>query len=148
MCNYFKITSYSCGIIINYAELIRSEGFEFVAGFLEKTIERLNNEIKYICFDNACHLYGVNEKLNDKTFVIDRFHLKNHKQMKCKTKHNCDSYVGLEDLNTEICEQKFSRMSRLKHQVKHMNKHRFNFFLLQFISLLNLKESMKWKKNK
>ena len=84
--------------------------------------------------------------------MIDRFHLKNHKQKKCQTKHNCETYSDLEDVNTEICEQKFSRMSRLKHQVnhqvRHMNKHRFNFFFLQFISLLNVRESIKLKKRK
>lgn len=140
------MTSFSCGIIINYAELIRSEGLHFVSHFLEKTINSLDDKINYICYDNACHLAGINEKLNDKIFVIDRFHLKNHKQSKCRTTHNCQTYPELGDLNTEICEQKFLHVSNLKHQVKHMNKQRFNFFLLEFLNSANTKETLKIKK--
>jgi hypothetical protein len=73
-----KVSRYSCGIIINYEELIRSEGFMFVSKFIEKTIKNLDDETKYICYDNACHLFGVNNELKDTTFVIDRFHIKTY----------------------------------------------------------------------
>ncbi len=143
---FFKIASFSCGIIINYEELIKSEGLVVVSKFLESTINCLNDEVKYICYDNACHLSGVNEILKEKKFVIDRFHLQNHTQNKCQTIYNCKSYPELEGLNTEICEQKFQNISKLKHQLKHMNKHRFKFFFLEYINLSNLKQVLKSKK--
>lgn len=139
----FKITSFSCGIIINYEELIKSEGPKLVSKFLETTINKLDSEIKYLCYDNACHLCGVNEALKEKIFVIDRFHLNNHTPSKCKTTHNCASYPELKGLNTEICEQKFQNISKLKHQMKHMNKQRYKFFFLEYINLSNLKETLK-----
>ena len=120
----------------------------FVSNFLEKTINALDDKIKYLCYDNACHLAGVNENLKNKTFVIDRFHLKNHTQTKCKTTHNCETYPQLTGLNTEICEQKFTHVSNLKHQVKHMNKNRFKLFFLEFMNLANLKEALKCTKKK
>lgn len=82
---------------------------------------------------------GVNETLKNKTFVIDRFHIKNHTQQKCKTDHNCENYPDLEGLNTEICEQKFQHISKLKHQVKHMNKQRYKLFFLEYMNLANTK---------
>ena len=113
--------------------------------FIDKTINALDDKIKYICYDNACHLSDINENLKDKIFVIDRYHLKNHKQSKCRTTHNCETYPELTELNTEICEQKFLPISKLKHQVKHMNKNRFQFFFLEYFNLANMKESLKLK---
>jgi hypothetical protein len=53
------MSSYSCGIIINNEELIRSEGFMCVSKFIENTIKNLNDETKYICYDNAYHLFRI-----------------------------------------------------------------------------------------
>jgi hypothetical protein len=88
-----KVTTFSFGIILNHAELIRSEGLHLVSTFIEKTINALDDKIKYICYDNASHVSEINKNLNDKTFVIDRFHLQNHKQSKCKITHNCETVV-------------------------------------------------------
>ena len=60
--------------------------------------KNLNDETKYICYDNACHLFGVNDELKDKAFVIDRFHIKNHKQTKFESskKSKYSKYLGVE----------------------------------------------------
>ena len=103
-------------MIINYFELNKSEGKRVVANFLEYTNNKLNNSIKYICYDDACHIAQLNDTLKDKIFVIDRFHIKNHVQKKCQTIHNCSSYPEFKNINTEVCEQKFSILSRYSHQ--------------------------------
>ncbi len=97
----------------------------------------MSDQIKYICYDNSCYLAEIDHSLKNKTFVNDRFHLKNHKRKKCQTIHNCDTYSDLQGLNSEICEQKFYKISKLKHQVKHMNKYRNKFFFLEILNLLN-----------
>jgi hypothetical protein len=58
--------------------------------------KNLNDETKYICEDNACHLFGVNDELKDKTFFIDRFYIKNHNQTKFESSKNSkySKYLG------------------------------------------------------
>ncbi len=131
------VTVFPCGTIINFMELNKSEGKILVSSFLKATDQILNNEIKYLCYDDACHIAGLNKStLNQKTFVIDRFHIYNH-QNKCKTEYNCNNYPELDGINTEVCEQQFYLISRYKHQAKHMNKQRFNFFFIELFNLFN-----------
>ena len=119
---------FPCGLIINLQELNKSESNYIVSYFIQQTNIRLNNIVKYICYDNSCHISDLNPSLKDKIFVIDRFHLKNHKQSKFQSLHNCNTYPELQGLNTEICEQKFYKFSFHKHSIRHMNKERYNFF--------------------
>lgn len=149
---------FSCGTLINFTELNKSEGNILVSKFIEETNEKLKNTINYVCYDNACHIAGLSEKLKNKTFVIgklfmscllynnfnkcnilykDRLHLFNHTQSKCKSIHNCDSYSELAGINTIVCEQKFYLISRYKHMVKHMTQFKFNFFFLELFDMMN-----------
>jgi hypothetical protein len=105
------VSIFPCGLIINMQEMNKSESNYLVSYFIEQTNRRLKNTIKYICYDNSCHISEINPALKDKIFVMDRFHLKNHKQAKCKSLHNCVSYPELTGLNTEVCEQKFYKFS-------------------------------------
>ena len=65
---------FSCGTIINFLEMNRSEGNILVAKFLEHTNTMLNNSINYICYDDACHISDLSKKLEDKIFVIGMFY--------------------------------------------------------------------------
>ena len=64
------VSIFPCGTIINYCELNKSEGKNLVASFLGKTNILLQNRLKYICYDDACHIFGLNQILKDKIFVI------------------------------------------------------------------------------
>jgi ribonucleotide reductase beta subunit family protein with ferritin-like domain len=61
---------FSCGLIINFLEMNKSEGNFLVSMFLESTNKMLDNSIQYICYDDACHINNLSDKLSDKIFVI------------------------------------------------------------------------------
>jgi hypothetical protein len=69
-------------------ELNRSEGWYLVAYFFEETNKCLSDQLEYLSYDDSCHLAELDHSLINKTFVIDRFHLKNQKQKTCHTFHN------------------------------------------------------------
>ncbi|CAH3141983.1 unnamed protein product [Porites evermanni] len=111
-----------------------------------------------ICYDDACHLkkYANNPARNSLTattrtmagmeMVVDKFHFPNHVDRWCKT--NCNPYNTkcfnclsnencltpflfdfFRDVNTEVCEQLFSWLSRFSIITKHMNRWRFLFLM-------------------
>ncbi len=51
----------------------KSEGNILVTKFIERTNYILNDSIKYICYDDACHIASISEKLDNKIFVIGIF---------------------------------------------------------------------------
>ena len=60
-----------CGLIINFLKINKSEGNFLVSMFLESTNKMLDNSIQYICYDDACYINNLSDKLTDKIFVID-----------------------------------------------------------------------------
>ena len=64
------VSIFPCGTIINFCEMNKSEGNQLVALFLGKTNNLLKDSIKYICYDNACHISELNKDLSEKIFVI------------------------------------------------------------------------------
>jgi hypothetical protein len=65
---------FSCGIIINFLEMNKSEGNVLVTKFIERTNYILNDSIKYICYDNECHIASISEILDNK-FLLSVFSL-------------------------------------------------------------------------
>ncbi|CAF1043593.1 unnamed protein product, partial [Brachionus calyciflorus] len=141
-----------CGIILNYKEMIRSESTTLATKFLYETVNLVNKSFKYCIYDNACHLdehCQINLKINKEEykclkethFVIDNFHINNHKRPVCKTKYNSKNFEDLDSLNTQICEELFSRISKFKHNSKHQTKNHFNFFYLVLFDNMNTKTS-------
>ena len=66
-------------------------------------------------------------------YVRDKFHMAGHTDAWCK--ETCDPALPanaslLQGIRTSVCEFTFTWLSKYKHQTKHMNKHGFQFFLL------------------
>lgn len=93
-------------------------------------------------YDDACHLsrFILNrfnsgnvtrrlKLLNSKTFVIDKLHIRGHKEASCNPMCNPDKYPDLLHANTVICEQINFWLNNFKYILKHMNRQRYLFFL-------------------
>ncbi len=141
------IAAHNCGIIVNFQELVTDEGLTQIANLIKDT----GNFVKYVIYDNGCHLDTHLKNINFnypewmveiKTF-IDRFHIKNH--IKDCQKYSCDKCDVTKCINSQVCEQLFYTIGKLKHITKHMHKNHFNFFLLQILSSLNKKTDLKEK---
>jgi len=143
---------HSCGIIINFDEMLRSESLEIVSDLIIKTNKLTDNKFKFAVYDNGCHLGELVESkiknvfISDIKFVIDRFHQYNHTRNICKTKYSCDLYKELKDLNSEICEQKFSHLLKYKTISKHMGMYHYNFFYLCLFTNFNLYNNIMFEK--
>ena len=112
-----------------------------------------NSQYKYCLYDNGCHLdesiqAHVNDHqiLKDVSCYIDKFHLKNHVRDCCHTKYNPYKQPDFNELDTQICEQKFYIINKHKYAVKHMSKYNFLFYWLCILDSLNNKLLDKMKK--
>ena len=66
----------SCVCVAYKIKLLIFSCFRVVANFIECTNNKINNSLKYICYDDACHSLELKESPKDKFFVIDRFPVK------------------------------------------------------------------------
>lgn len=55
----------------------------------------------------------------------------------CKTKYNPQHERAFVDVNSQVCEQKFSLILKHVPMVKHMSTNHFNFFFLFIFDGLN-----------
>ncbi len=138
--------THSCGIVLGFEELIRSESRIAVIGLLKKIFMATKNNYTYCFYDNACHLdetikANLNQHtiLNNMSCYIDRFHLKNHVRICCQITYNPYHEKALEKLNSQACEQKFSVVNKHKHAVKHMTQYHFIFYFYCIFDSLNQK---------
>jgi hypothetical protein len=97
----------------------------------------------YIIYDDACHLKRFVDNHNVKTnyqfqrlnefcqlkFVVDKLHIKGHKEKWCLEHCDPTNNPELIGVNTVVCEQVNFWLGRFKYIMKHMNATRFNFFL-------------------
>lgn len=51
----------------------KSESNVLVSSYLLATNNKINDSIKYFCYDNACHISQISEKLKHKIFLIGTF---------------------------------------------------------------------------
>ena len=137
---------FPCGFIINFKGLLFSEGLVNVCTFLNETSILLKNEFKYIIYDNACkmhaHVKGHQKNypsLVNTSFLIDRFHIKNHKA-KCLENYNCDHIKALVGINSERCESENFLLNRFKFCAKHMTKDSYNFFFINYFNFQNTRK--------
>ncbi|KAK2556275.1 hypothetical protein P5673_021909 [Acropora cervicornis] len=101
--------------------------------------------IEFICYDDACHLkkYAQNsvrrnitqtaQKMAEMEMIVDCFHFKNHVDRWCKEHCNPYNSNDLKDVNTEVCEQLFSWLSKFAPITKHMNRWRFLLLMLYLV---------------
>lgn len=93
----------------------------------EEIVEAMSNTI--LAYDNMCHVDGMKVACKDLPFpsplsqvwqcivkVIDKLHIRNHKDVKCKTIYNPEGKVP-DGYNTMAAEQTFVWASRLKRIV-------------------------------
>ena len=117
---------------------------------IKAKLSELNKKqpFKFCIYDNACHLSSsVNNHNHDDlrhiSFFIDRFHINNHSNEKCKTTHNLFNKSELKDINSQVCEQKNYDYNKIKHNTKHMTKNHFMLFMLSMTDHLNMKTMKK-----
>ena len=123
--------------------------------------------IGYLCYDDGCHLKKfannpirkdltqIAKQLSKLSIVIDKMHFKGHIDPWCK--ENCNPYKYREckdsecaqsgyftycitfQVDTEVCEQVFSWLSRYARITRHTNRETFLFYLLYLCDSHNRK---------
>ena len=142
-----------CGTVVLFDELYGSESLTQVYGnlveYLAKLSEESRNNLRHICYDDACHFWKFCKNMNKKKsneftkflseipMSIDKFHFRNHVDTCCR--QNCDPYKAreLDGVNTESCEQTFKWVNKFT-AVKSMSGPRFWMFFTILFDLHNL----------
>ncbi len=130
---------HGCGTILHFDEMIRAESNNIVMKNLidvNRLIDSDKNQeiINTAVYDNGCNLAAsvsaapYNHLISNMKFVIERMHIKNHVRKTCKTNFSCDLYPWLKNLNSEICEQRFSLLLKHKTNTKHMSRRHYEFY--------------------
>ena len=101
-----------------------------------------------IFYDNACQLseYALNREpkwFMNTRFWHDLFHSITHK---CGMNFKSGRVLGLEGINTEICEQVNAYLQCIKYTASHLTQEHFVFFVQFFLYLLNTEKTQKYKK--
>lgn len=113
-----------------------------------------------LAYDNMCHVDTLKISKKDLPFaapfdkvwnvitkVIDRLHLRNHKDPRCKQLYNAEEKIPPQ-FNTMACEQTFVWASRLKKIACAMSRlHQF-FFLHRSVKRRNRYTELCYAKNK
>ena len=103
---------------------------------------------KHLFYDNACQLqeYCLNREPDlflDTQFWHDLFHSIGHI---CGFNFRSGRIIGLEGINTEICEQVNSFLQSVKYTASHLTQEHFMFFLQFFLYILNKNKTENHKK--
>ncbi|CAF1466865.1 unnamed protein product, partial [Didymodactylos carnosus] len=153
-CGYSLLVT-NCGIIIGYAEMLRSEEtIKVLINNICNIIKISPNIPDLIFYDDACHLVKficnhyrkeINETaamtlLWNKRFLIDKFHYHNHVDPWCRRYLDYRQFPETEILNSQSCEQTNSWLGRYKYIVSEMNYSKANSFLLIIFHYYNLKK--------
>ena len=149
-----------CGVIVNTSEMYTCESPTQVYLFLVMTFARGNDidRLHYLGYDRACDLHPFICNLETKgaffarwlnrrvKFLVDHFHVAKHTEPccmppdnpMCKYHPSLPQFSDIQGVNTECAEQSFRWLNKLKHSLKHMKQHRFNFFLYIIINHRNI----------
>jgi hypothetical protein len=123
-----------CGKIALVSELFGTESISQVYAalhtFLYQNADSVT-DLDTICYDDGCHLKKYASKRADLTqtlkkissynIVIDKMHFKGHVDEWCHTHCNPYQLDHLNGIDTEVCEQSFSWLSRYARITRHMN---------------------------
>jgi hypothetical protein len=134
---------FSCGFLLNFKELLFSEGLVNVCTFINETCNILGNSFDYIVYDNGCKMHAhiknnptVYSNLARTVCLIDRFHIKNH-QATCFKHFNPDDVKVMNGLNTQACEECNFDINRFKFQTRHMTEYSYQLFWLNYFNFKN-----------
>ena len=149
------IGCYPCGVIPVFEEIYGTESISQVYGHIVEWIgETKPRDLKYILYDDACHLGPYAKKDTRKSFgsatstmgtlefFVDKMHFKGHTSKVCHEKFNPYSCADLSGVNTQVAEQSFKWTNAFK-QVKSMNHSRFRLFFTYILDLHNLQNTNK-----
>ena len=102
-----------------------------------------------VCYDNMCHLNNLRAAKKplplpgdlqhiwqDTTKIIDKLHLKNHKDPRCHELYN-PADVLTDEMNTMACEQTFAWLSRYKKILSAMPKTHHHFYIHRMVKRRN-----------
>ncbi|CAF1092729.1 unnamed protein product [Brachionus calyciflorus] len=144
------LSVYNCGIVTGYRELFGSESCSQILMFYLDMGHYLKKPYpKFLIYDDACHLKKMVDKnmiweksdrasfLKDINFAIDRLHINNHKDSWCLKNLHPENFSELNGINSVVCEETNYWLSGFKHNLKHMNHQRFNFFLFVILNMFN-----------
>ena len=119
----------------------RKDAFSVMYKYMETSPEE-------IFYDFACglHEYCLNREpdlFKNTHFWHDIFHFINHT---CGINFKSGRVLGLEGINSEICEQVNSYLQCVKYTASHLSQEHFMFFMQFFVYFLNRDKTEKFKK--
>ncbi|CAF1276353.1 unnamed protein product [Didymodactylos carnosus] len=153
------ITLLNCGVIVSFEELYLCESTTRTLYHWIKTINNYSRSTtiimpRYWIYDNACGiLLTFNARLRNQRiiitpavkqlqnmrFVIDRFHMENHKRPIYKIKTNPNKYHDLNDVNTQACEQLNAKLKRYQNAFSSYTDPKSRIFYLILFHEFNCK---------
>jgi len=110
---------------------------------------------EFVCYDDGCHLRKYakhpsrslltpqSTKLANTEIVIDKMHMAGHTDVWCHQHCDPKSFKELENVDTEVCEQHFSWLSKYARMSRRMDRNTFVFFILYIIDMHNRREEQK-----
>lgn len=109
----------------------------------EVLLTRFQKPPKVIVYDNGCNLltYALKREpyfFKDSHIVIDGLHFADHKN--CSDVFDIRMYSQYDEFNSSLCEQKNSKLSKIKGWLMYMNAENFLTFLNYYLWWLNRKE--------
>ena len=149
-----------CGLVCGWSELQDTESHRARLNLVCKRVS-LNPSFKICIHDDACHMQQIcisrrrrfdlsdpaQRRLRARTWVLDRLRAKNHTGQWCRANVWPDLphlRPLVEGVNTQICEQIFSWLVRLKHAFLHMNKSTYRLFMTAQLQLHNEVRPLRW----
>lgn len=115
----------------------RNEAFSFFTSYFVRAP-------RVIVYDFACqlHEFCLNREpvfFRGTRFVVDRFHLPNHKS--CAKSYDIGCYNDLDELNTEVAEQANSSLRRIKATISQMAQEGFMFNVRLYLDDRNVRKN-------
>lgn len=112
-------------------------------------------DAEFIVYDDACHLRKFagnptrsstteqSKQLASVEMVVDKMHMRGHTDKWCQQHCDAAKFQQLDNVDTEVCKQVFSWLSRYSHITQKMSQHTFLFFILYLCDLHNRREVQK-----
>ena len=103
--------------------------------------KRVQAEKRVFIYDNCCnfHKYTLRRypwRAKQWTFLIDRHHFKNHTL--CSNAYNMDTYKWLDNVNSQVCEQRNNSLRKMGKTLAHMKFESYIQTLTLFFSYTNM----------
>ena len=145
----FALTGDGC--ILHMMEFMGAESLSQRYFFLAELKERFP-ELVVVVHDDACHLWryatarstestmALSLAFPNMAYITDRLHGQGHTDKWCLENCQPDNDHNkplVKNVNTSICEQTFSILSRYKHAIRHMAKDTCHLFAEEVVDLRN-----------